>query len=272
MAKDKKSSGVPWLVVAIVVFLIIRRLIRSARTLSGASGISLGTAMGTLISNFLHVSLVIALVLLGIAAVIGLILWLVHRGDRQVKRAKTQLLEEGKTEKLMPVLSSYRGKFGIGPIAETAVRQLANLEKKAPVLSQMIQDKFEVGSMSYDRFATPIENAMATVKGNSFTLVREMEGFDDDEFQKLSKAIQSGEYRHDVIDDEIQRERYTIYQHRISEMERIVSTNEQMLLMLDRISIELSKLQSNQIDREGSQLLQEIEELAKTAKYYQERL
>ena len=55
-------------------------------------------------------------------------------------------------------------------------------------------------------------------------------------------------------------------------MERIISTNEQMLLMLDRISVELSKLQSNQIDREGSQLLQEIDELAKTAKYYQERL
>ena len=271
MAKDKKSSGFPWVVVAIVAFLIIRRLIRSARALSGSSGISLGSAMGTLISNFLHATLVVALVLLGIAAVVGLILWIAHRGDRQVKKAKTPLME-GKTEKLLPVLSSYRGKFGIGGIAEAAVRQMSNLEKKTPILKQMIEEKFEVGSMSYDRFATPVENSIATVKGNSLTLAKELEGFDDEEFQKLSKAIQSGDYRHDVIDDEIQKERFAIYQHKLSEMERIISTNEQMLLMLDRISVELSKLQSNQIDREGSQLLQEIDELAKTAKYYQERL
>jgi len=271
MAKDKKSSGIPWVVVAIVVFLIVRRLVRAARLASQSSGISVGSAMGNLIANFLHTSLIIALVALGIAALIGLILWIVHRGDRQVKRAKVQL-NEGKTEKLLPVLASYRNKYGIGAIAETAVRQMSNLEKKAPVLTRMIEEKFEVGSMSYDRFATPIENGIATVRENSLTLAKEMEGFDDDEFQKLSKMIQSGEYRHDVIDDEIQKERYAIYQHRLSEMERIVSTNEQMLLMMDRISVELSKLQSNQIDQEGSRLLQEIEELAQTAKYYQSRL
>ena len=118
----------------------------------------------------------------------------------------------------------------------------------------------------------PVENGIGTVRQNSLSLAKMLEGFDDQDFQKLAKLMQTGEYRHDLIDDEIQKERYLIYQNSLSEMEKIVSTNERMLLVLDRISVELSKLQTNQMDQEGSKILEEIEELSKTAKFYQSKL
>ena len=45
-----------------------------------------------------------------------------------------------------------------------------------------------------------------------------------------------------------------------------------MLLVIDQISSELSKLKTNEIGEKGARIAEEIEELARTAKYYQSKL
>lgn len=254
-----KTSGLIWVLIGLVALLLLRSFLR------GGSG---GTSGTSIFSIFLISALVIIVVV--VAATI-LIILLIHKDDKKVIKAK-EALAEGKADQLGMVLASYKGKYGIGSIAEIASRQVGNIDKKAPALLKMVDEKFEPGTMSHDRFSTPINNGIETVRQNSMTLARMLEGFDDQDFQKLARLMETGEYRHDLIDDEIQKERYLIYQNNLSEMERIVSTNERMLLVLDRISVELSKLQTNQIDQEGSAILQEIEELSKTAKFYQSKL
>ncbi len=255
----KSGSSLIWIVIGVVALVILRTFLR------GSSGASAGRSI---FSIFLITTLVIIAVV--VAATI-LIILLIHKDDKKVIKAK-EAVAEGKTDKLPMVLGSYKGKYGIGSIAEIASRQVTNIEKKGPLLLSMIDEKFEPGSMSHDRFYMPVENGIGTVRQNSLSLAKMLEGFDDQDFQKLAKLMQTGEYRHDLIDDEIQKERYLIYQNSLSEMEKIVSTNERMLLVLDRISVELSKLQTNQMDQEGSKILEEIEELSKTAKFYQSKL
>lgn len=259
MTKKSGGGSLIWIAIGVIAIIILRNIFR------GNSGSATGSSI---FSIFLVSALIIIVVV--VAATI-LIILLIHKDDKKVVKAKAAL-SEGDTEKLGMVLASYRGKYGIGSIAEIASRQVTNIEKKGPQLLHMIGEKFEKGSMSYDRFYGPVSNGIDTVRQNSLSLAHLLEGFDDQDFQKLAKLMETGEYRHDMIDDEIQKERYLIYQNSLSEMERIVSTNERMLLVLDRISVELSKLQTNQIDEEGSRILEEIEELSKTAKYYQSKL
>ncbi|MBO6158790.1 MAG: hypothetical protein J6P72_05940 [Firmicutes bacterium] len=259
MRNSKNTFSIGWIIAGVIAILILRRVLRANPAASTGASI---------FSILLITALVIILVV--IAATV-LIILLVHKDDKKVVKAKAALAE-GKTEQLSMVLGSYKGRYGIGSIAEIASRQVSNIEKKGPSLIGLIKEKFEEGSMSYDRFQVPVSNGIDTVRENSLKLATMLEGFDDQDFQKLARAMETGEYRHDLIDDEIQKERYLIYQNSLSEMERIVSTNERMLLMLDRISVELSKLQSNQIDQDGSKILEEIEELTKTAKYYQSKL
>ncbi|MBQ7058724.1 MAG: hypothetical protein IJM83_05410 [Firmicutes bacterium] len=257
--RRKSSSGLLWVIIGVVALVILRNVFKGSTSSGGGASV---------FSIFLITALVIIVIV--VAATITIIL-LIHKDDKKVTKAK-EALAEGKVDQLSTVIGSYKGKYGIGSIAEIASRQVTNIDKKGPSLLKMVDEKFEPGSMSHDRFATPIENGIETVRQNSLTLARMLEGFDDQDFQKLAKLMQTGEYRHDLIDDEIQKERYLIYQNNMSEMERIVSTNERMLLTLDRISVELSKLETNQIDQEGSKILEEIEELTKTAKFYQSKL
>ena len=255
----KGNSGLLWIIIGVVALVILRNVFKGSSSSGGGASV---------FSIFLITALIIIVIV--VAATITIIL-LIHKDDKKVIKAKEQLAE-GKTDQLSTVIGSYKGKYGIGSIAEIASRQVTNIDKKGPSLLKMVDEKFEPGTMSHDRFATPIQSGIETVRQNSLTLARMLEGFDDQDFQKLAKLMQTGEYRHDLIDDEIQKERYLIYQNNMSEMERIVSTNERMLLTLDRISVELSKLETNQIDQEGSKILEEIEELTKTAKYYQSKL
>ena len=44
-------------------------------------------------------------------------------------------------------------------------------------------------------------------------------------------------------------------------MERIIGTNERMLLVIDQISSELSTLKTNEIAEKGARIAEEIEEL-----------
>ena len=254
----KGNSGLLWILVGVIALVLLRSVFKGSSSSGGASVFSI----------FLITALVIIVIV--VAATITIIL-LIHKDDKKVTKAKAQLAE-GKVDQLGTVIGSYKGKYGIGSIAEIASRQVINIEKKGPSLLKMVDEKFEPGTMSHDRFITPIQSGIETVRQNSLTLARMLDGFDDQDFQKLAKLMQTGEYRHDLINDEIQKERYLIYQNNMSEMERIVSTNERMLLMLDRISVELSKLETNQIDQEGSKILEEIQELAQTAKYYQSKL
>ncbi|MBO4889236.1 MAG: hypothetical protein J5589_13130 [Firmicutes bacterium] len=257
--RRKSSSGLLWVIIGVVALVILRNVFKGSSASGGGASV---------FSIFLITALVIIVIV--VAATITIIL-LIHKDDKKVTKAK-EALAEGKVDQLSTVIGSYKGKYGIGSIAEIASRQVTNIDKKGPSLLKMVDEKFEPGSMSHDRFTVPIQNGIETVRQNSLTLARMLEGFDDQDFQKLAKLMQTGEYRHDLIDDEIQKERYLIYQNNMSEMERIVSTNERMLLTLDRISVELSKLETNQIDQEGSKILEEIEELTKTAKFYQSKL
>ena len=254
----KGNSGLLWIIVGVIALVLLRSVFKGSSSSGGASVFSI----------FLITALVIIVIV--VAATITIIL-LIHKDDKKVTKAKAQLAE-GKVDQLGTVIGAYKGKYRSGSIAEIASRQVTNIEKKGPSLLKMVDEKFEPGTMSHDRFITPIQSGIETVRQNSLTLARMLDGFDDQDFQKLAKLMQTGEYRHDLIDDEIQKERYLIYQNNMSEMERIVSTNERMLLMLDRISVELSKLETNQIDQEGSKILEEIQELAQTAKYYQSKL
>ena len=264
MSNDRRSSLLPLIIIAVVVLLILSGSLRTC----SAGGSDLSVFVGSVLKFVLIAAIVVILLVAGITV---LIILLVHKDDNKIAKAKSAAAE-GKTDQLVTVLNSYRGKYGIGKIADTAAGQMSNLNKTAPLLTKLLGEKFDEGSMTYERFAAPIATSIDTVRQNTLVLAKLLEGFDADDYRKLSKIVESGEYTRDVIDDEVQLERYRIYRNNLNEMERIIGTNERMLLVIDQISSELSKLKTNEIGEKGARIAEEIEELARTAKYYQSKL
>lgn len=265
MSNDRRSSLLPLIIVAVIVLLVLSG---SLKTCSAAGSSDLSLLVGSVLKFVLIAALVVVVL---VVALTVLIILLVHKDDNKISKAKSAAAE-GNTDQLVTVLNSYRGKYGIGKIADTAAGQMSNLNKTAPLLTKSLGEKFEEGSLTYERFAAPIATSIDTVRQNTLVLAKLLEGFDSDDYKKLSKIVESGEYTRDAIDDEVQLERYRIYRNNLNEMERIIGTNERMLLVIDQISSELSKLKTNEIDEKGSKIAEEIEELVRTAKYYQSKL
>ena len=257
MSNDRRSSLLPLIIVAVIVLLVLSG---SLKTCSAAGSSDLSLLVGSVLKFVLIAALVVVVL---VVALTVLIILLVHKDDNKISKAKSAAAE-GNTDQLVTVLNSYRGKYGIGKIADTAAGQMSNLNKTAPLLTKSLGEKFEEGSLTYERFAAPIATSIDTVRQNTLVLAKLLEGFDSDDYKKLSKIVESGEYTRDAIDDEVQLECYRIY--------RIIGTNERMLLVIDQISSELSKLKTNEIDEKGSKIAEEIEELVRTAKYYQSKL
>lgn len=252
----KNSSWLLWLGILAVLFLLFSRVLK----LSTVAQIG-----RRILSVSMILSLALALILI---LVVIFLVWRSNREDPKVAKAK-QALSAGRTEQLSAVLASYINRFGVGPLAENAARQVTNVQMRGPLLLQEVSDKFEPGSITHERFYSPIQAGMNTIIQNGIILASRMESFDAADFKRLARLIESGEYRRDPIDDTIQEERYILYRSQLAEMERIIASSESLLLMLDRISVEMAKLQSSQLSAQSEKLLEEIEELVKTAKYYE---
>ena len=94
--------------------------------------------------------------------------------------------------------------------------------------------------------------------------------------KEYKEATASGKRQHPLVLDELLQDNLaeSVVDVGLVEIptERIIGTNERMLLVIDQISSELSKLKTNEIDEKGAKIAEEIEELARTAKYYQSKL
>lgn len=261
---SKGSSKGPGILTIIILVILAVNILRRLGSGSG-NVITIGKNM---FNMFLGGMIAVVVVVLIIAA---LLIWVVHKDDKKVAKAK-QELANGKLDQLSTVLRSYSKLNGIGAMAANAARQMESLDMTAPALRQLIDAKFEKGSLTHNRYSVPVEAGIETVVGNALQLAAQMQNFNAQEFTTLHRAIESGTYRKDMIDDDVQIQRYKIYLTNLEDMEKIVSANEKLLLTLDQCKIELSKLQSAAIDQRGEQLLSEIQELADTAKYYQKEL
>ena len=158
------------------------------------------------------------------------------------------------------ILSSYTGGEYFGEIATTVIGQISRLESSTQRAKTEIGRKFERGSLSWQKYYGAIEEANSIALDNVISLANRIQFFDESEYSRLKK------YKYDAIPDDIQMQQLELYNTNMKLIESAVSVNENLILGLDRLSIEFAK--PGEIEEQNTNLLADIKKLTDEVKYY----
>ena len=172
-------------------------------------------------------------------------------------------------EELIALLQTYTHKPYVGEYASSTISQLESLSRKVDNINVLVGHKFQKGSISWSKFKGVLDAAQSSVHRNGQLLVAKIQGFDIQECKRIFTLIESEKYKDDQIDDNLQLEKYALYKQHLLEMNDIVDTDEKLLLRLDQFAGELSRLETNKVNKNNNEMLEEIDVLIRQTGFYQ---
>lgn len=175
------------------------------------------------------------------------------------KRVSKQMISD--IDKAEALLKAYfNGKY-FGKTAKTASEQLSRMLKSFGRTKVIIDERFGAESLSGSKYYSIIKAAEDSALNNIVIMANRMQMFDEAEYERLQ------DYKNDELPDDIQEKQIELYSSNLEKIKATIVLNEKILLSVDNLLMELS---ANDIDStESDELLSEIEQLTKEAKFYQ---
>lgn len=158
------------------------------------------------------------------------------------------------------ILSSYKNGQFFGDIATTVIGQISRLENSTQRAKSEIGRKFERGSLSWQKYYGAVEEANSIALDNVISLANRIQFFNEDEYARIKN------YKSDTIPDDIQLQQLELYNTNMKLIESAIAVNENLILGLDKLSIELAK--PGEIEEQNTNLLSDIKKLTDEVKYY----
>ena len=180
------------------------------------------------------------------------------------------VLTDNKKEELriQNQLRESKNRSVVGKIAGKALDQLELTSKKAESFRQIVGAKFGESSLTYGRYAGVLDQGVETISKNTSFLAARMQAFDEDQYLKLSKAVSSGSYRKDAVDDSLQEDQLVRMNKSLKEMNGILDSNEHLLDMMTTCVNEVAALGEKDNTQANDDIIEEIQHLIETTKYY----
>ena len=164
-------------------------------------------------------------------------------------------------EEIRQELQHYLGSGLFGQVARSSLDQLDKWEKMQAGVNEILNRKFDKGSLTYQRFDTIAGSAQNTVMANMVNMLNRMRVIDDGVYARLLN------YKHDDIPDDIQIQQLELYNKNIAAVKEQRNQNERLIYKLDELRLELAASES--VDAAGIKAYAEIDTLIKQIEYYQ---
>lgn len=178
------------------------------------------------------------------------------------KMKQIDMKEISDIESAKRVLRQYHDGKYFGQTARTVSEQMDRIVKCGKRLSSVLEQKFERGTITWEKFSSVVESAENSAIQNAVTMANRMQMFDEKEYARLQY------YKQDDIPDDIQEEQIRLYQKNLDNIRMAITLNERLLLKLDTLALEVSGSSVGAAEGENQSLLGEIEQLTKEIKYY----
>lgn len=146
--------------------------------------------------------------------------------------------------------------------ARTAYDQLERLQNITRKTLNILDIKFETGSMSYERFASIIESAYENAIKNIILMTNRMQMFSPSEYHRLKN------YKNDDIPDDIQEKQLAFYERIRIHTRQTIEINEKIIYNMTELMAKCAESETNTIANDS--VIQELETLTDQLKYYQE--
>ncbi|MCD1260546.1 hypothetical protein B5M42_017225 [Paenibacillus athensensis] len=173
-----------------------------------------------------------------------------------VKQIRTQ-------EELVEAWSRYKRVRALSGYVDTGLGQWERFRKKKDALLDALKQRFDLAGLSYRKFAAVILEAEKLFELNFKSMLGRLQTFDEKEFESVTAK------RGPALPQGLLQERANVYNEYLSFTESSLAANEELLLKLDKLLLELSRLDSLELsDIENMPGMRELDTLIRQTPHY----
>lgn len=178
--------------------------------------------------------------------------------------------EQMKPQEYLEALNARKGRGVFEEEIAAAAEQLERMQDKDRALDSILAQFFVPQEITFTRFDSAINGVQAIFYNNIKKMINRMIIFDYKDYQKLSEKVEEARSRGGagVVSKSVDTQ-MRIYQEHIEYVRGLVDMNENILVKLDGLLLEISKL--DDLDEKGLEKMaavQEINDLIEQTKYY----
>lgn len=175
-----------------------------------------------------------------------------------VKQIKTH-------EDYVEALTGYRRVKALEGDITLALEQLNRMKKKNITLLNVLNQRFDPSELSYKKFASVTREVEMLFYLNVRSILNKLHVFDESEFENVMSQKSTR------LSSELLQEKTNLYNEYVSFVKDSLGTNEEILLKLDKLLLEISRLDDLELgDIENLACIQEIDSLIKQTKFYKQ--
>lgn len=153
----------------------------------------------------------------------------------------------------------------VGSLADAARSTLTSSQLRRKHLVAVIDETFAQGSLSWGKFSASATTALDAILQNSAQIANRLQAFDSLSYLQLMRQANSGR----SLGSTARNQRWQLLQDELAEVAQIEETNEALLLELDKLGSELTRLAGAETSSESESILDEIHRLANDTHLYQ---
>ncbi|XOJ03274.1 hypothetical protein ACMX2M_19890 [Paenibacillus polymyxa] len=168
-------------------------------------------------------------------------------------------------EDYVEALSFYRRIKVLEEDITLGLSQLSRMKKKKETLLNVLHQRFDPGELSYKKFASVTMEVEKLLYLNIRSVLNRLNVFDEADYANMMKS------KSESIPQKLFQEKTKVYNDYLSYVKNALHTNEEVLLKLDQLLLEISRLDSFEAgDIEQMPCMQEIDQLIKHTKLYRQ--
>lgn len=171
-------------------------------------------------------------------------------------------------EDFIDALRRFRSIKALKPDITQVIDQIERMEKKKLALFDLLGHKFDPGELSYRRFSNVIHEVNRLFYQYIRGIVSRLNVFDATEYDKFAG---SGTRKPSWLSGKLLQERAALYQEYVTYITGSIGANEEILLKLDKLLLEISRLDSTDYEAiEAMPGMREIDALIQQTKFYKQ--
>lgn len=177
-------------------------------------------------------------------------------------------IESGATpEDIKGVLGAYREDETLGTYAAATCVSLERAQFSSDGITSLMEREFGHESLTWDRFAVPVEAAFGAICSNSARIANIIQAFDSEEYRRLARLSAAGQ----LHGGGQQASRLEAMTSQLDELQDLSYGNEAMLDELNGLQTELAKLADSHQTVTFDEIAGEVRNLASDTKRYMPR-
>lgn len=197
--------------------------------------------------------------------VMSIIVFLTGNYRLIVKKEKTVRTNEIKTPgDCLEALGQYHNKKVFKEDIDIIRAQIERFLNKKETIGDILLQKFTRSEMSFSKFDGAISDVEDVFFINIISILNKLNAFDNEDYDNIRKSSSSKKFSEEFIQSKV-----SIYNEYISFVKNAVEDNEEILLKLDKLLLEISKLNSlEEGEIETMSAMKEIDDLINKTKLY----